>query len=41
MSRPEIYCFFHQIRDGVEYLREMGLARWDLKLDRAKLHQGH
>lgn len=33
MSRPEIYCVFRQIIDGVNYLHEMGLAHRDLKLD--------
>ena len=33
MSRPEIYCVFKQIIDGVNYLHEMGLAHRDLKLD--------
>jgi serine/threonine protein kinase len=33
MSRPEIYCVFRQIVDGVSYLHGMGLAHRDLKLD--------
>ncbi|GAA93636.1 uncharacterized protein L969DRAFT_44096 [Mixia osmundae IAM 14324] len=33
MTRPEIYCVFRQIIDGVDYLHEMGLSHRDLKLD--------
>jgi len=33
MVRPEIYCVFRQIIDGVAYLHSMGLAHRDIKLD--------
>lgn len=33
MCRPEIYCVFKQIINGVDYLHSMGLAHRDLKLD--------
>jgi len=33
MTRPQIYCVFRQIVDGVDYLHGMGLAHRDIKLD--------
>lgn len=33
MVRPEIYCVFRQICDGVAYLHGMGLGHRDIKLD--------
>lgn len=39
MSRPEIYCVFRQIVDGVDYLHGMGLAHRDLKLDNCVMTQ--
>ena len=35
MTRPEVYCVWKQIIDGVDYLHSMGLAHRDLKLDSA------
>ena len=39
MTRPEIYCVFRQIVDGVDYLHGMGLAHRDLKLDNCVMTQ--
>lgn len=33
MTRPEVYCVFRQIINGVDYLHSMGLSHRDLKLD--------
>lgn len=41
MSRPEIYCIFRQICDGVEYLHSIGLAHRDLKLDNCVMTEGN
>lgn len=41
MVRPEIYCIFRQICDGVEYLHSMGLAHRDLKLDNCVMTEGN
>lgn len=41
MSRPEIYCVFRQIVDGVDYLHGMGLAHRDLKLDNCVMTVGN
>lgn len=41
MNRPEIYCVFRQIIDGVNYLHSMGLAHRDLKLDNCVMTTGN
>jgi serine/threonine protein kinase len=41
MVRPEIYCVFRQIIDGVAYLHSMGLAHRDLKLDNCVMTTGN
>ncbi|KAH8117338.1 hypothetical protein DFH11DRAFT_1504977 [Phellopilus nigrolimitatus] len=41
MTRPEIYCVFRQICDGVEYLHSIGLAHRDLKLDNCVMTEGN
>lgn len=41
MSRPEIYCVFRQICDGVDYLHSIGLAHRDLKLDNCVMTEGN
>ncbi|KAF9246186.1 Pkinase-domain-containing protein [Melanogaster broomeanus] len=40
MLRPEIFCVFRQICNGVAYLHSLGLAHRDLKLDNCVLTRG-
>lgn len=40
MLRPEIFCVFRQICNGVAYLHALGLAHRDLKLDNCVLTRG-
>ncbi|KAG6371415.1 kinase-like domain-containing protein [Boletus reticuloceps] len=40
MLRPEIFCVFRQICNGVAYLHSLGLAHRDLKLDNCVLTCG-
>ncbi|KAG1877891.1 Pkinase-domain-containing protein [Suillus subalutaceus] len=40
MLRPEIFCVFRQICNGVAYLHSLGLAHRDLKLDNCVMTQG-
>lgn len=40
MLRPEIYCVFRQICNGVAYLHSLGLAHRDLKLDNCVMTKG-
>ncbi|KAG1754530.1 Pkinase-domain-containing protein [Suillus lakei] len=40
MLRPEIFCVFRQICNGVAYLHTLGLAHRDLKLDNCVMTQG-
>ncbi|KAG8217831.1 Pkinase-domain-containing protein [Butyriboletus roseoflavus] len=41
MLRPEIFCVFRQICNGVAYLHSLGLAHRDLKLDNCVLTRGN
>lgn len=41
MCRPEIYCVFRQICEGVDYLHSIGLAHRDLKLDNCVMTTGN
>ncbi|KAF8447581.1 kinase-like domain-containing protein, partial [Boletus edulis BED1] len=41
MLRPEIFCVFRQICNGVAYLHSLGLAHRDLKLDNCVLTCGN
>ena len=41
MARPEIYCVFRQICEGVDYLHSIGLAHRDLKLDNCVMTTGN
>lgn len=41
MLRPEIFCVFRQICNGVAYLHSLGLAHRDLKLDNCVMTQGN
>ncbi|KAG1859399.1 kinase-like domain-containing protein [Suillus tomentosus] len=40
MLRPEIFCVFRQICNGVAYLHSLGLAHRDLQLDNCVMTQG-
>lgn len=40
MLRPEIFCVFRQICNGVAYLHSIGLAHRDLKLDNCVMTKG-
>jgi serine/threonine protein kinase len=40
MLRPEVFCVFRQICNGVAYLHSLGLAHRDLKLDNCVMTKG-